>query len=324
MAQTKIILITEPSGYSPKALVRYRKMGPVYFLPGLAAKERARVFKTAEILVVRLAHRIDEALLAQMPALKIVASPTTGLNHIDLAALKRRRIGLISLRGRTGFLKRITSTAEETLGLLLALVRKLPWAFDDVKRGEWNRDRWKGHQLSGKTVGILGYGRLGKIFGRYAKALGCRVIAYDPYVSRGVMRRRGVTKAGMGELFRRSDVVSIHALLTSETEDLVQECHLRMMKPTAYLINTARAEIIAAGALEKVLAEHRIAGAAVDVMRDERQDGRHLVSKGLHRLAKSHHNVLIAPHIGGATEEAMHATEEFLADLVARAASAKI
>jgi D-3-phosphoglycerate dehydrogenase len=303
-----IIQITEPKDYSENALAVYRSLGDVY------VDEKPR--KDAHILVVRLKHNIDKAWLDQMPNIKVIASPTTGLNHIDMAEAEKRGIKIICLRGHTDFLDKITSTAEEAIGLMLALVRKFPWAFEHVKGGSWNRDLFKGNQLAGKTLGILGLGRLGKMVARYAKAMDMKVIASDPYVDAGTMTRNSVEKVSMEELFKKSDVVSIHVLLTDQTQNLVKAEHLKLMKPSAFFINTARAEILEKGALEKALQEKWIAGAAIDVMWDEKGDGSHLRDNPLLELAHKSNNLLIVPHIGGATYEAMQITEDFIADLV--------
>lgn len=308
------IQITEPKDYSEKALAIYKSLGEVY----TGAEPRA----DANILVVRLAYKIDGSWLDKMPNLKIIATPTTGLNHIDVGEAEKRGVKIISLRGHTEFLDKITATAEETLGLMIALVRKLPWAFDYVRGGGWvERDRFRGHQLAGKTLGILGFGRLGKMVARYALAMGMEVIAADPNVEEGVMDKFGVRKVSMKALFEKSDVLSVHVLLTDETKNLVKEEHLKMMKPGAYFINTARAEIIAEGALEKALEEKWIAGAAVDVMWGEEgglQFEKELKNNRLWQYANSHDNLLIVPHIGGAAYEAMQVTEDFVANLVAQ------
>ena len=272
--------------------------------------------KSADVLVVRLGYRIDEKWFAGMPSLKAIATPTTGLNHIDLESAGRRKIKVISLRGQTSFLKNITSTAELTLGLILVLARHIPDAFRHVKVGKWSRMSFRGRQLSGKTLGILGYGRLGKIMARYAKALGMNIIACDPSVSEKFMFVRGVKKVSMEELFKKSDIVSLHVLLTDDTHNLVKDKHLKSMKPLAYLINTARAELIEKDVLHSALKNKWIAGAAIDVMWNERGDGSHLKKDPLWAYAKKNSNLIIVPHIGGATYEAMHITEEFIADLV--------
>ena len=302
-----IIQITESRDYSEKALAIYKSLGPVY----LSASPR----KDANVLVLRLAYKIDSSWMDKMPNLKVIATPTTGLNHIDLKEAKKRKIKVISLKGHTSFLKDVPSTAEETLALMTALVRKLPWAFDDVKKGNWNRDAWRGHQFIHKTLGLLGCGRLGKIVAKYGKALGMRILGTDPNIDAGTLTRQSIEKVLMEKLFRESDIVSVHVSLEPDTHNLVQEKHLKMMKSTAYLINTSRGEIIDEKALLKALENKWIAGAALDVMRDE-VGGKHLKNNPLVKYAKTHDNLLIVPHLGGATYEAMHVTEDFIADLV--------
>ncbi|KKU94209.1 MAG: D-isomer specific 2-hydroxyacid dehydrogenase NAD-binding protein [Parcubacteria group bacterium GW2011_GWA1_48_11b] len=296
-----IIQITESRDYSEKALAIYKSLGPVY----LSASPR----KDANVLVLRLAYKIDSSWMDKMPNLKVIATPTTGLNHIDLKEAKKRKIKVISLKGHTSFLKDVPSTAEETLALMTALVRKLPWAFDDVKKGNWNRDAWRGHQFIHKTLGLLGCGRLGKIVAKYGKALGMRILGTDPNIDAGTLTRQSIEKVLMEKLFRESDIVSVHVSLEPDTHNLVQEKHLKMMKSTAYLINTARGEIIDEKALLKALENKWIAGAALDVMRDE-VGGKHLKNNPLVKYAKTHDNLLIVPHLGGATYEAMHVTED--------------
>ncbi len=312
-----VILITESKDYSEKALATYRSLGEVIFFDALPSAKKSNALAKADVLVVRLNHKIAGDWMEKMPNLKAIATPTTGLNHIDLEEAKRRGVRVVSLRGRTGFLKYIPSTAEETLALMLSLVRNIPWAFEDVKKGNWNRDRWRGRQLVGKTLGILGCGRLGKIVAKYAKALGMEVVGSDPNVEAKVMKRYGIRKVSAEKLFKESDIVSLHVLLTDDTYNLIKEKHLRSMKPSSFLINTARAELIEKGALLKALKNKWLAGAAVDVMWDETgKSAKHLRDNPLLEYAKSNQNLLIVPHIGGATHEAMQVTENFIADLV--------
>ncbi len=315
MSTRAVTLITEPSGYSPAALRMYRSLGPVYFWPELKGQKRERVLKEVRILAVGISIMIDRAFMERMPNLEIIASPATGLNHLDVAQARARGIRLITLRGRTSFLKRIPSTAEETIGLMLALIRNFPWAFDDVKRGRWDRMRWRGCQMAGKTLGLVGFGRLGKIVARIAKSFGMSVIAADPFVSKNAMRRRGVEQVSLKTLFRKSDIVSLHVLLTDRTQNMIGERELKLMRQSAYLINTARAELIRNGALAKALRRGWLKGAALDVLWDERGDGSHLRKDPLWRYARTHENLIIVPHVGGATYEAMAVTQEFIAAL---------
>ncbi|MEK9174679.1 MAG: NAD(P)-dependent oxidoreductase [Patescibacteria group bacterium] len=306
------ILITEPAGYSSKALAIYKSLGRVCLWQSARPSEK----KLADILVIGLKYQIDKIFLDQTPNLKIIASPATGLNHLDLAEIKSHGIKIISLRGRKGFLRNVPSTAEETIALVLSLARNIPWAFDDVKNGGWDRIKWRGHQLKDKTIGLLGFGRLGRIVARYAKAFDMKIIACDPNVSGKFMKSRGVAKVNQEELFKESDIVSLHVLLTDDTHNLVREKHLRSMKSSAYFINTARAELVEKGTLEKALKQKWVAGAAVDVLWDEKGDGSHLKNNSLVKYARKNKNLIILPHIGGATYEAMQITQDYIAGLV--------
>lgn len=310
-----VTIIAEP-GYSPKAIDVYRELGDVYFWFDLNDAERAALLPEATALVVRIALTVDRSLIDAMPMLKVIATSTTGLDHIDIARCKERGIEVISLRGHAEFLEKIPSTAEETIGLMLALLRKLPGAFEDVKKGNWNPNRWVGHQLFGKTLGIVGFGRLGRLVSKYAKAFGMSVIAADPNVSKEEMSSLGVDKVEADYLFKNADIVSLHVLLTDSTIGLITETDLRAMKSTAYFINTARAELISSGALEKALIESWIAGAAVDVLRGEIDNGEHMRNSSLLEYAKGHDNLIIVPHIGGTTYEAKEATQNYIAELV--------
>ncbi len=312
----KTVLILEANDYSPKAIRLYHRLGTVYIFSGLSRAQRKQVLLRTNILVVRLGYKVDAFWFRKMPELELVVTNTTGLNHIDMSEAKRRGIDVISLRGRTGFLRHITSTAEEAFGLILALVRKIPWAFEDVKQSKWNRDAWRGRQLKSLTLGILGFGRLGRIVARYARCFGMMVIATDPNFSKEQMRRQGARKVTMQKLFKQSDVVSVHVSLDRMTKNLVQRTHFRSMKPTAYFINTARGEIIDEEALLEVLKNKWIAGAALDVMTNETSDGKHLRRNPLVTYAQQHANLLIVPHLGGATIDAMRLTEEYVAQQV--------
>lgn len=311
------VLIAEPKDYSLQAIKLYRSLGSVVLSKNFLSEKKETLSKV-NILIVRLSYKIDKSQFDKMPNLKIIASPTTGLNHIDIEEAKKRNIKIISLRGRTGFLKNISSTAEETIGLMLALIRNIPWAFDDVKAGNWNRDAWKGHQLLGKTIGIVGCGRLGKIVAKYAKALGMKILGIDPAVSEREMKKHRIEKVDMQTLLKKSDIVSLHVLLNDNNQNLIKDGHFKLMKPTAYLINTARGELIEKDSLFKALKNKWIAGAAIDVMRDEKGDSSHLKKDPLLEYSRKNKNLIVVPHFGGATYEAMQATEDFIAGIVAR------
>ena len=313
-----VTLIAETESYAANAIRRYRALGPVHFWFEMGAKERKAVLPEVELLVVRLAVNVTEAFIDEMPRLKCIATSTTGLNHIDVAHAEEKGIEIISLRGRTDFLKLIPSTAEETMALTLALIRRIPWAFDAVKRGEWNANRWTGNELKGKTMGLIGFGRLGSLVAGYARAFGMVVVACDPNVSKAAMAKRGVKKVALDALLKNSDIVSLHVLLTEGTTGMLRRNHFKIMKADAIFINTARAELIEPGALHRALEAKEIVGAAVDVLDGETSDASHLKKDSLWKYAKGHENLIIVPHIGGTTKEAKETTQNFLAEIVAK------
>lgn len=308
-------LILEEKDYSKEALDRYRNLGELFFLSNLKKRQQQRILSEIEILVVRFKHKIDKNWLDRIPNLRFIVTNATGTNHIDIKEAKKRKIKIISLKGHTDFLEKIPSTAEETLALILALMRNIPWAFDDVKKGRWDRDVWKGHQLFGKKLALLGFGRLGKIMSRYGRALGMEVMSADPYVSKKIMKGFCVKKVDMKCLFQEADVLSVHVNLEDSTKGLIKNEHLKLMKKSAFFVNTSRGEIVDEEALLLLLKNKKIAGAALDVMQNE-VGGKHLKNNILLEYAKKNKNLIIVPHIGGATYEALEATEKFVADLV--------
>lgn len=311
------ILITEKKDYSKKAIRMYASLGRVYFWEDLKSeKEKSAVLAKTHILVVRLRHAINASWMKKMPELKVIATNTTGLNHIDGEEARRRNVKIVSLRGHTSFLKHIPSTAEKTMALMLALMRNLPWAFDHVKKGGWDRDQFKGNQLYKKTLGIIGFGRLGKIVARYAKAFRMNVIAYDPHISRASFGK--IKKVSLDELCKYADIISLHASFDPEhPQIIIGEKQLKDMKhKTPYIINTARGELIDEKALLHALRGKWIRGAALDVLANEQGNGGHLKKNPLLSYAKKNKNLIIVPHLGGATYEAMQITEEFIANIV--------
>ena len=303
------ILNLEPQDYSPVARAVLDRLGDVSDGPLTRSELMDRV-RDCNVLIVRLAHRIDREILDRAGQLRVVVSATTGLDHIDAEYAASKGIAILSLRGEVEFLRSIPATAEHTWALLLALVRNLPAAVQSVRAGEWDRDRFKGHELAGQQLGILGLGRIGEMVARYGLAFGMRVSAYDPF-RQGWMER--VERASsQADLFGRSEVLSIHVPLNEQTVRLVGEAELVRLPAGALLINTARGQVIDESALLQALESGRLAGAALDVLAEETRG--QLKSSRLLGYARSHANLIITPHLGGATVESMAATEVFMAN----------
>lgn len=308
---TTKILIAEPIDFSPAALRVLSTVGDVE-LRTCGGDALTQAFREYDAIWVRLANRIDERLLPVEVRCRILAVPTTGLDHIDLAACRRRGIDLLSLRGEVDFLKNIRATAELTLAVTFSLLRHLDSAALSVKQGQWNRDRFRGHELFGKTVGLVGVGRLGTLTAGYFRAFGSRVIGFDPRPDFPIDAAERT--ATLEEMLAQADIVSIHASYDESTRGLLGGEAFAAMKPGAMLINTSRGGIVDEPALLDALSSGRLAGAALDVL-----DGEPGITAAhpLVRYAMTHDNLLIVPHIGGNTYESFAATELFLAEKLA-------
>ncbi len=271
--------------------------------------ERARNY---DVVIVRLGHRVDEEMLLSGMQLKAVVSATTGLDHIDLAAAARRGVDVLSLKGEAEFLARVTATAEHTWALLLALVRKLPAAVEDVRQGHWRRDLFRGRELSGLTLGVIGYGRLGRMVARYGVAFEMRVLVCD--VKPVGSLPEGVRACSLDQVLAGSDVVSLHVPLDATTERMIGVRELACMKHGAILINTSRGEIVDEAALLAALDSGQIGGAALDVLASELPGPGTMMTHPVVARACGSGNLLITPHIGGGTWDSMRKTEEFMAE----------
>ncbi len=260
----------------------------------------------ADAVVLGLEVHLHGDRLARAEKLRVIATRTSQLRHVDVDEAKRRGIEILFIEPGAQPLQDTASTAEETWALLLALVRNVPWAFDSVKAGRWERFRYGGHELRGKTIGLVGFGRLGRMVARYAEAFGMRVLAFDPYVDDAT--------ATFQEVLAESDVVSIHCTWSDETCGMIGAMQLAWMKPGAVLVNTARGEIVDEDALLDALGSGRLAGAAVDTLAGELPDGSHVASHALVAYARDHENLIVLPHLGGATEEATERTQVYISE----------
>ncbi len=303
------VRVAEPVGFSGSALRRLREVAEVELAP-CRRDELARVFDEVDVFWFRLGHRLDALVLPRSPRCRIVATPVTGLDHIDLAACAERGIRVVSLKGEAAFLRDVRATAELTLGLALALLRHVPRAAADVLEGHWERGAFRGRELFGKTAGIVGVGRLGAIVAGYFAALGMHVIGYDP---RPDFPAEVARVDSLSALFEQADLVSVHASFDATTHHLIDESVLTRARPGLILVNTARAGLIDEAALLRALAGGRIAGAALDVLSGEPDV---TADHPLIRHARKHANLLIVPHLGGNTFESFEKTERFLAEKV--------
>ena len=303
-----VVLNTEPGRFSDKARAALGKLVHV------EEEESDRDFLLENInnydgLFICLRNIIDAELLERGDRLKFIVTPTTGLNHIDMEAANSKGVTVLSLRGETTFLETITATAELTWGLLLSLIRKIPSAYNDVLSGCWRRDNFYGTELSRKTLGVIGYGRLGKMVAHYGKAFGMKVISYD----KKLVEPSDVEFVDLHELMAQSDVITIHLALNDDTRGLIDEDLFSVIKPGAIFLNTARGEIVDESAMLKALMKGVLSGAAIDVISDEVSNKNNWLKNNALRLyASVNDNLIIVPHIGGVTTDSVENTNMFM------------
>ena len=262
--------------------------------------------------IATLAFRADREFLDRAVNLKAIFTASTGTDHIDLDYCAHKGIHVFSMKEDREFLDNVTATAELALALLLGVLRKLPWGFDAAKQGIWARDRYRGHQLSGMTCGILGYGRLGTIFAQYAKALRMNVIACDLLP----MPDAAVEMVSYEELLARSDILSIHVHLTPENVDLINDQAFAKMKDNVVIINTSRGAVINEPALLRALLSGKVRAAGLDVINGEWDEN--LDQHPLIKYAQTHENLLISPHVGGVTYESQDMANDHTLEKVCR------
>jgi D-3-phosphoglycerate dehydrogenase len=266
--------------------------------PGEAAADLA----DADALIVRSATRVTSELLEKAPRLRVVGRAGVGVDNIDLEAATRRGVLVMSTPGGNAI-----SVAEHTFALLLALARQVPRLDAAIRAGRWEKSSAAGTELRGKTLGLIGLGRIGSEVARRARAFEMRVLAFDPYISEAAAREVGVDLVSLPHLLAESDFVSLHAALSPATQNLVNAGTLAKMKPGARLINAARGELVDEAALADALKSGHLAGAALDVFAEEPPKNSPLT--GLP-------NLIATPHVAGSTAEAQEEVGTLIAQQV--------
>ena len=302
------ILITEPDHYNPDAFELYKQAGKVVELTG----DLGSIPNPEEIsaLVVRLGIKLDQNKLEKLPKLRYIVSPTTGLNHIDLDYCKKVGIDVLSLRGERDFLNTISSTAEHAWALIMALSRSLGRYIESIASGQWDRYAFQQQVLQGKTLGVLGLGRTGMQLAKYAGVFGCEVLAYDPDAEE--IPEYVTMMKSVEDLFKLSDIISIHVPLNQDTQGMIDQSLIAKAKHGAMIVNTSRAEVWDELAIADALESGALSGVATDVITREGEEDA-LISNPLYALDESKFNLIMTPHIAGATPEAMRKTELFMA-----------
>jgi len=244
----------------------------------------------ADAVIVRSATQIDAEALAAADRLKVVARAGVGLDNVDVAAATTK--GVLVVNAPTS---NIVSAAEHAIALLLAVARRVPQATTSLKSAEWKRSKFTGVEITDKTMGVVGLGRIGVLVAQRMSAFGVRLLAYDPYIPASRAAQLGVRLVPLDELLRDSDFISIHLPKTPETIGLIGERELAMVKPGAIIVNAARGGLVDEHALAQALKEGRVGGAGIDVYASEPCTDSPLFGFD---------NVVATPHLGASTVEA--------------------
>ena len=286
------ILLTD--NIDPVAAERLREQGfEVDERPTMEREVLKREIRRYDAMAIRSATTLDEDILRTPGALKLIVRGGVGIDNIDVEAATRAGIAVANTPDAN-----TTATAELTLALMLALARMVVPAHNSLIAGEWKRSQFRGIELSRKTLGILGFGRIGKAVARRARAFEMRILAYDPYIPKDCFLQEQVTPVSLEELFRESDIITLHIPLTDETRHLIDARAIDLMKTGVRLINTARGALLDDEAVAMALKQGKVAGVALDVYHTEPPPPDHALI--------GQPGVLSVPHLGAYTREAQH------------------
>lgn len=256
----------------------------------LSPQELKEVVPEYDIMVVRSKTKVTKEIIQAADSMKLIIRGGVGIDNIDVAAAKERNIEVTNTPEASSI-----SVAELALGLMLALARNIPQAYQSLKDKKWEKKKFVGIEIHGKTLGLIGLGRIGLELAKRAQGLGMRTICSDPYIKKEYAAEHNVELMSLNELLKAADFISIHTPLTSETSNIIDEAQFDKMKQGAFLINTARGGLINEDALFEAIQRGKVAGAAIDVYQQEPPFESQLLSL---------ESVIPIPHLGASTKEA--------------------
>jgi len=296
------ILITD--GLEADAVASLKKTHQVD-VAELDGKQLLEQIPAYDALIVRGRTKVTKDVLSKATALKVVGRAGVGVDNIDVNEATARKVLVVNAPSAS-----TVSVAELAIGHMLSWCRFLPQADRSIKEGKWEKKQFEGHEIYGKTLGLIGSGRIGAEVAKRAQAFGMTVIAFDPYLPPEVAQKISVALVDKERVLRQSDFISIHAALTPETRGMIGAKDFAMMKKSAVLVNCARGEIVQEAALAEALRTGVLAGAALDVFEKEPPAGSPLLSAP---------HVVFTPHLGASTHEAQTRAGAVIADQVMKA-----
>lgn len=298
------ILISDNLSARGVELLRQHEGFEVEQRVGLKPDELLGIIGSYDALVVRSETKVTAEVIAAGERLKVIGRAGTGVDNIDVGAATQRGIVVMNAAGGNS-----VTTAEHTIALLLSMARKTPQANASLKSGKWDKKRFLGTELAGKTLGVIGLGNIGKIVAARAIGLALKVIAYDPFITKDVAARSGIELVTLDELFRRSDFITVHTPLSDATRGIIGEAAFAKMRDGVRIINCARGGLVDEAALYDAIKSGRVAGAALDVFVQEPPPADHPL------LALD--EVIVTPHLGASTAEAQDQVAVTIAEQVA-------
>ncbi|MHB1844936.1 MAG: phosphoglycerate dehydrogenase [Deltaproteobacteria bacterium] len=302
MPDQKRVLVSDDLSEDGIAVLRKATELHVDVKIGLKPEELLAIIGDYDALAVRSATKVTAQLFEAAKRLKVVGRAGVGVDNVDLAAASRRGVVVMNTPGGSS-----VTVAELTLAMMFSLARQIPAATASVKSGKWEKKKFAaGHELSGKTLGVVGTGNIGSVVVERARAMRMKALAFDPYISAEAAARMGVELVSLDELLRRSDFVTLHVPLTDGTKNLIGEKQLAQMKKGACLVNCARGGIIDELALARALESGHLGGAALDVFEKEPPAADHPLFR--------QQSFVATPHLGASTEEAQAAVALALAE----------
>lgn len=297
------ILVAEPMAKDGIELLSSRPSLKVDQIFDLTKAELLEKIPNYDAILVRSQTKVDKDLITAGKNLKLIGRAGVGIDNIDVAFAKEQNIAVLNTPTGNSI-----AAAELAFGLMLSLARRIPWAHDHVQKGQWVRTEFIGLELAHKTLGLMGFGNVGKLIAKRALAFDMKVIAFDPMVSQEIFAENGVKSVGMEELLALSDILSLHCALNDATRNILNLNSLAKAKSGMLLINTARGELIEDQALIKALDQGQVALAALDVFKKEPPSPDDPL---IH-----HPKILTTLHLGASTKEAQLKVSSMLAEQV--------